>query len=395
LASAATRAKAAAKLAVALGAESLLLFVRAPDVDTLVPTLGIDEVLPNEPRWRAFVEECAAQGESEAMLPVSAGREEVPVIGIGTGHDVVLVLANWRRGADLTWLRSLLPLIGQVVCGEQVLAAAEAELRTARTRLETQADELSAANAALDDARIVAIAASRAKSEFLATMSHELRTPLNAIAGHVQLMSLGLHGPVTEEQQQALARIDRSARHLLGLINDILNLSRLEAGRLEYDIRDVSLCDLLADIKPMIEPQTTAKSLQLDFIDPESMPTVRADREKLQQIFLNLLSNAVKFTPSGGRVWIDASRRPGVPGKVFVRVMDTGEGIPSDKIEAIFDPFTQVDASHSRIGQGTGLGLSISRDLARGMGGDLRARSEPGAGSTFTLTLREAATRNA
>jgi len=145
----------------------------------------------------------------------------------------------------------------------------------------------------------------------------------------------------------------------------------------------------------MIEPQTTAKSLQLDFIDPESMPTVRADREKLQQIFLNLLSNAVKFTPSGGRVWIDASRRPGVPGKVFVRVMDTGEGIPSDKIEAIFDPFTQVDASHSRIGQGTGLGLSISRDLARGMGGDLRARSEPGAGSTFTLTLREAATRNA
>src|SRR5205085_10383974 len=115
------------------------------------------------------------------------------------------------------------------------------------------------------------------------------------------------------------------------------------------------LCDLLVDIKPMIEPQTAAKSLQLDIIDPGSMPTVRADREKLQQILLNLLSNAVKFTPSGGRVWIDASRRPGVPGKVFVRVMDTGEGIPLDKIEAIFDPFTQVDASHRRIGQGTGL----------------------------------------
>jgi signal transduction histidine kinase len=181
--------------------------------------------------------------------------------------------------------------------------------------------------------------------------------------------------------------VDRSQRHLLGLINDILNLSRIEAGRVQYDIVDVSLAGAVADLRPMIEPQLRAKQISWDFRDIERMPIVRADPDKLQQVLLNLLSNASKFTDPGGRVWLDVVVPDESTGEVFVRVADTGRGIPADKLESIFEPFTQVDSSHSRNGQGSGLGLSISRNLARGMGGDLRARSELGAGSVFTLTL--------
>jgi PAS domain S-box-containing protein len=239
-------------------------------------------------------------------------------------------------------------------------------------------------------ARREAEAASRAKSEFLAVMSHELRTPLNAIAGHVQLLDLGIHGPITDAQREALARIDRNQRHLLRLINDVLNLARVETGRVEYQLRDVSLADALADVGPMIEPQLTGKRLQYEVRLPPGIAPVRGDREKLEQILLNLLSNAVKFTEPGGRVTVDATERAGAPGILFLRVSDTGHGIPRDKLKTIFEPFVQVDASRTRANEGVGLGLAISRDLARGMGGDLRARSVVGAGSTFTLALPKA-----
>ncbi len=260
-------------------------------------------------------------------------------------------------------------------------------METQAAELEVQAEELQIANASLEEARSIADTANQAKSEFLATMSHELRTPLNAIAGYVELLAMGIQGPVTDKQRFALTRIDRSQRHLLGLINDILNLSLIEAGRVEYVMSEVPLREALADVAPMIEPQFAAKGIAYEERDAGRWPTVRADREKLQQILLNLLSNALKFTNAGGRVWIEVAESGGNAGQANIRVSDTGRGIPAGKMESIFEPFTQVDGSHSRMGEGSGLGLAISRDLARGMGGDIYVQSKLGEGSTFTLAL--------
>jgi signal transduction histidine kinase len=260
-------------------------------------------------------------------------------------------------------------------------------LQDQAAELEAQTEDLAETVRELEAARREATVASQAKSDFLATMSHELRTPLNAIGGHVQLIELGVYGPVTDPQRAALERIDRSQRHLLGLINDILNLSRIESGRLEYSISRVLISEALADLKPMIAPQFLAKGIAFEMEGLDGCSPVRADADKLRQILLNLLSNAVKFTPAGGRVWVESEEIAAPSRRVHVRVLDTGQGIPENKLEAIFEPFTQVDSSHSRGGQGTGLGLAISRDLARGMGGDLSATSEPGRGSVFTLAL--------
>jgi signal transduction histidine kinase len=172
---------------------------------------------------------------------------------------------------------------------------------------------------------------------------------------------------------------------LLGLINDVLNLSRIEAGRIEYRLEAVSITEVLQEVVPMVEPQLGAKGLTYAVNISEEV-CVRADRDKLQQILINLLSNAIKFTPRGGHVVVDTGRRDPVDERLFLRVSDTGVGIPRDRLENVFEPFVQV-GGETRPSEGTGLGLAISRDLARGMGGNLRARSVPGEGSVFTLTL--------
>jgi signal transduction histidine kinase/DNA-binding NarL/FixJ family response regulator len=243
-------------------------------------------------------------------------------------------------------------------------------------------------------ARREAEAANLAKTQFLATMSHELRTPLNAIQGHVQLVELGIHGDVTAAQRDALERVQRAQRHLLGLIDDVLNYARLESGRVRFDPRAVTLGDVMRDVTAMVEPQLLAKRITFDIARAVSPSASRvrawADREKLVQVLLNLLSNAIKFTAEGGRVTIGVEEvaPPEGPPLVLVRVRDTGIGIPKDKLETIFEPFVQVDASLTRGIGGTGLGLAISRDLARGMGGELSATSAIGEGSTFTLALK-------
>ena len=251
---------------------------------------------------------------------------------------------------------------------------------TERKRLEERA---------IEDARRAATAeaANRTKGEFLAAMSHELRTPLNAIGGYTDLISLGIRGPVSEEQLLDLERIRRSQLHLLGIINDILNFSRIESGQLTYDIAPMRVEQLLSDTVAMIEPLALAKAISVHVTTCPPTNEASADRSKVEQILINLLSNAIKFTESGGRVTVECSLREDA---VAINVSDTGVGIPSDKLEVVFDPFVQVGRNLTGRQEGTGLGLAISRDLARAMRGDLVVSSEVGQGSTFTLTLPKA-----
>ena len=233
-------------------------------------------------------------------------------------------------------------------------------------------------------ARSEAEAANRAKSAFLAAMSHELRTPLNAIAGYVELMEMELRGPVTEAQRIDLARIRRSQQHLTGLIDDVLNFVRSETGHLPVTIEDVSLATVVQRVEELVLPQLQRKGLRFvrEPFDP-ALP-VRADAEKLRQVLLNLLTNAIKYTPAGGEITLSV-RDDATTVRITVR--DTGVGIPSDMLAAIFEPFVQVGRRSSAPADGVGLGLAISRDFARRMGGDITVESMVGVGSTFALTL--------
>jgi signal transduction histidine kinase len=369
---------------------------------------------------------------SEVWSIVGAEIEGVIATGVATWHEDALVPIE-RNGhmEDVYWTYSYGPAFDDggavagvlVVCQEttgRVLSARENErlfdaLAMANTQLEaqardlertnralhetmqeleTQAEELKAATDELVDrheimerARAEAEAANRSKADFLAVMSHELRTPLNAIGGYTELLLLGVRGSVTDAQRADLIRIQQSQTHLLGLINQVLNYTRIENGSVSYEVVDVSVSEALASAEGFIVPQIRSKSLT--YASAECSPTlgVRADREKLQQILLNLLTNAIKFTNAGGRITVSCEARDGT---VVIAVSDTGVGIASDKLGAIFEPFVQVDAKLTRRQEGVGLGLAISRDLARGMGGDLTAESQPGVGSTFRLVLAAA-----
>ena len=266
----------------------------------------------------------------------------------------------------------------------QLLESQAVELELQGEQMREQADRLEQMAVAADEAN-------RAKSSFLAMMSHELRTPLNAIGGYLQILELGIAGPLTEAQRDILDRIERSGRHLLDLINDVLDLSRIEAGRVDYDMSDVNLADVVAGVTPLVEPQLASKGI-LFRVNVGRGFRVRVDVDKVRQIIINLLGNAVKFTPDKGAVELWASDSPS-SGTVNLYVRDTGIGIPHDQLEAIFQPFVQVDSARTRTAQGSGLGLAISRDLARGMAGDLVVQSELGQGSTFTLSLPAASAR--
>jgi PAS domain S-box-containing protein len=262
------------------------------------------------------------------------------------------------------------------------------ELEESNEALQNALLEAEAARDEAHAARATAETANRAKSDFLATMSHELRTPLNAIGGYTELLEIGLHGPVTDAQATALRSIHRSQRHLLSLIEEILSFARIEAGRVAFDITDVGLGDLVADVESLMVPQVGAKGLVLDSSGCGSSHRAQGDPERIRQILLNLLSNAVKFTPSGGQITVTTAVNGA---QAEVRIRDTGPGIPADKLESIFDPFVQVDRTFKSGREGAGLGLSISRGLATGMGGELRVESKVGSGSTFVLVLPRSA----
>jgi PAS domain S-box-containing protein len=233
-------------------------------------------------------------------------------------------------------------------------------------------------------ARREAEAASRAKGQFLAVMSHELRTPLNAILGYSELVEMGVHGPVTEAQREAMGRIRRSGQHLLSLVNNVLNLERSEVGALQTELVTFSVAQLLEDADALTRPQAESKGITMTVDEPPPELTVIGEREKAGQVLVNLLSNAVKFTPAGGRITVTCGAEADM---VALRVTDSGPGIPRESLERIFEPFVQLDSGLTRKAEGAGLGLAISRRLARLMGGDLTVESEAGSGSTFVFVL--------
>ena len=277
-------------------------------------------------------------------------------------------------------------------------AALLVSLRDVSDRKEAQERERQLARE--QAARAEAEATSQAKSEFLAEMSHELRTPLNAVLGYSELLQLGLAGPLTDAQREQLARIRTSGRHLLSLVNEILDLAKVEAGRLALRQSRARAADAIGAAVTLTQPDAEARGLNLTAGQAGDLPsTYLGDEERVVQILVNLISNAIKFTDAGGRITIVAGTVPtadldarvhGDGPWVFFRVSDTGIGIPEDKLETVFAPFVQTDHGHTRKRDGSGLGLTISRRLARLMDGDITLRSTLGHGSIFTLWLPSA-----
>jgi signal transduction histidine kinase len=236
----------------------------------------------------------------------------------------------------------------------------------------------------LREARDVATAANSTKAEFMAVMSHELRTPLNAIAGYAELLLLGVPGPLTPKQNDAVVRIRSNEEHLLALIEDVLSFAKIEAGRIPVTPQTVAICQELDSLEPLLRPDLVRHELTYIWTGCDPKLMVTADPVKLRQILLNVLGNAVKFTPPRGRIELTALRSGD---RVSIRVSDTGIGIEPDKLDRVFEPFFQVQTGPTREYAGVGLGLSISRDFARAMGGEIEVRSAPGEGCVVTIEL--------
>jgi signal transduction histidine kinase len=233
------------------------------------------------------------------------------------------------------------------------------------------------------EARIAADAANQAKSEFLANMSHELRTPLNAIIGFSEVLSERMFGEVNEKQAEYLADIQQSGQHLLSLINDILDLSKIEAGRMELEPSDFDLPSAIEHSLTLVRERAHRRGIGLGHTVDEQLGMIHADERKLKQVLLNLLSNALKFTPEGGRIDVRAALRDGV---AEVSVTDTGIGISPEDQEAVFEEFRQVGPASKKV-EGTGLGLAISKKFIELHGGKIWVTSQVGTGSTFAFTL--------
>ena len=276
----------------------------------------------------------------------------------------------------------------ELVRTKEALEAKTEALAKALAVTEASLEERDRARAEADGARRVAQEANEAKRRFLNMISHELRTPLGAIGGYASLLVEEIHGALTPGQRKFIARIQHNQQHLLRLVNELLDLAKIESGNTPLNLSSVSVRAVLDSVYAMIDPQARASQLRLEIRGGDPTLSFYGDGERVEQIVLNLLSNAVKFTPAGGSVSVTTVS---TADDIHLEVEDTGVGIPADTLDAVFEPFFQVDAVPASTVRGTGLGLAISRELARAMRGDLTVKSIVGEGSTFTLCLPRAA----
>src|SRR4030043_890530 len=297
-----------------------------------------------------------------------------------TGHGTIdSALEAMKRGAR-DYLMKPLSLDELMIRIRKVL-----EERQRFVRLKDFANQLERANQELR--RVDAM-----KSEFVSIASHELRTPLAAIKNAVQLMLSGKTGEINENQSKFLSMAERNINRLTNILNDLLNLSRIESGKIELKFEDLELRQLIELTASSLRPQADGKSIQIEVEVPEQIPAVYGDPEKIEQILTNLIGNSIKFTPDGGKILITAKflspeREGGPRHTVAVSVKDTGIGIPLEHLESIFEKFHQVENSLHRSVSGTGLGLAITKGLVEAHQGKIWAESEVEKGSTFTFTL--------
>ena len=341
----------------------------------------IQAVRGNDTKFTSFISEFA-------LLDVSSRRERMTLVHPDSGQELPVEVVSGKikneRGEPIAIVSVLHDLTKEVeierlyqqlktfnTALEERIRAATADLAEQNARLQWQSQEVERAN--------------RLKSEFLASMSHELRTPINALIGYSALLIDGVLGDVNDRQRDALTRGRAAAEHLLALINDILDLAKIEAGKMPLHLEDVSLRDVVSEVSQQIEPMVRKKQLEFVVDIGSDCPSLYTDRTKVRQVLLNLLSNAAKFT-TRGRIAVIARCAPDDEG-VTIDVVDTGIGIREKDLQAIWEDFRQVDQSRTREYGGTGLGLSITRKLLERLGGTVSVRSDYGEGSTFSVLL--------
>jgi PAS domain S-box-containing protein len=375
-------------------------------VEGVHKVLGFDRfyVALASPDLAAFEVVAAAGVEMFERLPLTpaagplyhayATRQPLAILSDEDLRRVPPVGAEYR---DRSYFRSRRFIVAPLIAGDRVIGVASADNKTTRRPITPAHVELFTLVAqqlatALEEARLYAEverksaeleSASRHKSEFLANMSHELRTPLNAVIGFSEVLSERMFGELNEKQDEYLKDIHASGRHLLSLINDILDLSKIEAGKMELEPSDFDLPMTIENALMFVRERAARRDIALHSVVDRRLAKIHADERKIRQVLLNLLSNAIKFTPEGGRIEIGA--KP-VDGCIEVSVSDTGVGIAPEDQEAVFEEFRQVGTAEKKV-EGTGLGLALSRKFVELHGGNIWVKSQVGEGSTFTFTV--------
>jgi PAS domain S-box-containing protein len=365
-----------------------------------------DIVLMNEPAERLFNVPASADESAQRSVRANGAnltsfvsnvltrtgeqryRGEIHLTDAATGQALpVEALAGTilSEQGELVWVVTILHDLTEALDKARLFERLKEGSAELQRKVQEATAELAQQNELLRRQHIELEQASALKSQFLANISHEFRTPLNAILGYTHMLLQGVTGAVTQPQRKSLSRIDSNSRHLLALINDILDITRIEAGRMPLNLTSFRVSELVSEVMSELEPIIRVSNLAVNARVSRTLPLVKTDRQKVKQIVLNLLSNALKFTPTGS-VTI-AAGFDGRSRTMTIAVRDTGVGIPDEARGRIFEDFRQLDDSPTRGYGGTGLGLSICRRLAQMLDGSIDLESEVGQGSTFTLRL--------